>query len=442
MRSGKRSGVIRPLAAVALICGALLAALAEAAALPEIPGAAGPAPARAMARPADGADVPAGALVIIGGALRPDNAAVWRRVVALAGGPGARIAVLPAAAGNPARAGASTAALLKRYGAAPFVVPLAPRLDGSDYRQVADDISVARRVRAAGGVYFVGGEQRRITQALVREDGSRSAVLQAIWDLYRRGGVVAGTSAGAAIMSSIMFADPPETLALLQQGVEAGGAVAPSLGFIGRDVFIDQHFLVRGRFARMIPAMLATGYRTGIGVDENSAIVVRRRRHVEVLGYKGALLVDLAQSRPGPGGAGQAFSVTDVALSYLDHGDRYDLATARHVPGPDKGAAQAAGTAGQRGPVYSNDILGNNAVLDVMEKLVDSDQQEAIGIASGDPRLPGPQPGFAFRFRRGAGTMAWPSASTPAWSIRDVRLDIEPVVSRVVLPVVEPERAR
>ncbi|WP_371868027.1 cyanophycinase [Pseudoduganella rivuli] len=417
----------RPLAAVALVGGALLAALAHAAALPEIPA---------------GAGVPAGALVIIGGALRPDNAAVWRRVVALAGGPGARIAVLPAAAGNPALAGATTAALLKRYGATPFVVPLAPRLDGSDYRKVADDAAVARQVRAAGGVYFVGGEQLRITQALLRDDGSRSAVLQAIWDLYRRGGVVAGTSAGAAIMSSTMFADPPATLALLRQGLEPGRTVAPGLGFIGNDVFIDQHFLVRGRFARMIPAMLGTGYRTGIGIDEDSAIVVRRQRHVEVLGYKGALLVDLAQAHTGPGGAGQPLSITDVALSYLDHGDRYDLATGRHVPGPDKGAAQAPDTAGHRSPVYSNDILGNNAVLDVMEKLVDSDQREAIGIASGDPRLPGPQPGFAFRFRRSAGTMAWPSGATRAWSIRDVRLDIAPAVSSVVLPAAEPERAR
>lgn len=424
MRSNKRgrATVAAWLRAAALTGGMLLAAL------PAAQGVAGPAPVHATAgttagTTASASAVPAGALVIIGGALRADTADVWRRVVELAGGPGARIAVLPAAAGNPARAGEATAALLQRYGAAPFVVPLAPRLAGRDYRQVADDPVVAQQVRDAGGVYFVGGDQQRITQALLRSDGTRTAVLQAVWDLFQRGGVVAGTSAGAAVMSRTMFADPPETLAVLQQGLQPGKALAPGLGLIGNDVFIDQHFLVRGRFARMIPAMVSHGYRLGLGIDENSAIVVRQQRQVEVLGYKGALLVDLSHARAGA--AGQPLRVSDVALSYLDQGDRYDLATARHEPGPDKQPAATAAEYG--GPVYSNDILGNNAVLDVMEKLVDGNQREAIGIASGDPRLAQPQPGFAFRFRRTAGTMAWPSAISQAWSIRDVRLDIAPL---------------
>ena len=106
-------------------------------------------------------------------------------------------------------------------------------------------------------MFFSGGDQSRITRALVREDGSRSAVLEAVWDVYRNGGVVAGDSAGAAIMSSTMFYSPPSVFGTLRGGVNDGREIAPGLGFIGDDVFVDQHLLVRGRFARMIPATVS-----------------------------------------------------------------------------------------------------------------------------------------------------------------------------------------
>ncbi|RLM49114.1 cyanophycinase, partial [Halobellus sp. Atlit-31R] len=82
---------------------------------------------------------PKGSLVIIGGGLRAENAAVWEKIVTLAGGKGARIAVLPTAAQNPQFEGDKAAANLNRHGARAFVVPLAPRLAGSDVRKAADD---------------------------------------------------------------------------------------------------------------------------------------------------------------------------------------------------------------------------------------------------------------------------------------------------------------
>jgi cyanophycinase len=366
---------------------------------------------------------PAGALVIIGGALRPETAEVWQRIVALAGGPGARIAVMPSAAARPERSGAGIAATLQRYGADPFVVPLAVRLEGSDYRTAAEDPRWAEAIRSAGGVYFSGGDQALVTQALVRADGSRSAVLQAIWDLYQRGGVVAGTSAGAAIMSSTMFHDPRPTLDMLRQGLTPGRDLAPGLGFIGDSVFIDQHFLVRGRFARMLPAMLQAGYRLGVGIDENTALVVHARRSLEVIGYKGVLLADLAHASSVPG----PFNIANARLSYLDRGDRYDLASGRHTPAPDKaqGRLNPANPA-WRGPAYANDILANNAIVELMEKLMDGDQQAALGIAGGDPRATPPQPAFHFRLSRDTASIGYASDSTQGYSLLNVRLDAEP----------------
>jgi cyanophycinase len=366
---------------------------------------------------------PSGALVIIGGALRPETADVWQRIVTLAGGTGARIAVLPSAAARPERSGAGIAATLQRYGADAFVVPLAVHLAGSDYRARADDPALAAAIRGAGGVYFSGGDQALVTQALVRPDGSRSAVLEAIWDLYRRGGVIAGTSAGAAIMSSTMFHDPRPTLDLMRQGVAPGRDVAPGLGFIGERVFIDQHFLVRGRFARMLAAMQHAGYKLGLGIDENTAVVVQARRALEVIGYKGVLLVDLTQASAAPG----PFNVANARLSYLDRGDRYDLASGVHTPASDKaGGRLDPARPARRGPAYANDILANNAIVELMEKLMVGDQREALGIAAGDPRATQPAPAFAFRLSRDAASLAYASDVAEAYSILNVRLDAGP----------------
>src|SRR5450830_1800193 len=181
---------------------------------------------------------PKGSLVIIGGALRTDNSAVWERIVRLAGGESARIAVFASASASPEATAKYNIELLNQYGADAFFVPVAVKLAGRDYKAAADDPEVAAAVRKAGGAYFAGGDQARITQALRRPDGSNTLVLDALWDMYRNGGVIAGSSAGAAIMSSTMFDEPRSVLATLKRGVAEGQEISAGLGFIGDDVFV------------------------------------------------------------------------------------------------------------------------------------------------------------------------------------------------------------
>jgi cyanophycinase len=195
---------------------------------------------------ADAVVQPKGSLVIIGGNLRPSNGPVWERIIQLAGGKGARIAVFASASGTPERSGKSLVERLNSYGAKAFFVPVAVKLSGSNYQAAADDRGLAEAVRGANGAFFAGGDQSRITRALRHEDGSNTRVLDALWDMYRRGGVIAGSSAGAAIMSSTMFGRPRTVLATLKLGVEEGEEITDGLGFVGDDVFIDQHLLVRG----------------------------------------------------------------------------------------------------------------------------------------------------------------------------------------------------
>ena len=389
----------------------------------------------ALAREAgqERAQEPRGTLVAIGGALRGDNAEVWERIVRLAGGKGASIAVFPTAAGNPERSARITSAHLERYGARPFVVPVGAGL-GTTPAQAADDPALAARVLKAGGAFFTGGDQGRITAALVRADGSRSRVLDALWTLYRGGGVIAGTSAGAAMMSSTMFYEAPPVLPMLKAGVREGRDIASGLGFAGPELFIDQHLLIRGRFARMLPAMLAKDYRLGLGIDENTAVVLGPGRMAQVIGYKGALLLDLSaastdRTRP-------EFNLSNARISYLDSGDRIDFGGNRLLPGSDKERLDPARPA-FRGPLFYPDILANTMVVDLLEKLADSDQPGATGLAFGGPASVEPDKGFEFVFRRVPETEAYVSNRAEAYSVYRMRLDVRPVLVRQ--PLYQPQ---
>jgi cyanophycinase len=383
-------------------------------------------PAKAVPPPKPVLAPPAGNLVIIGGGLRADNAEVWQRIVQLAGGRGARIGVFGSASINPEKSAQNTVNKLNQYGAQAFFIPLGVTLPNSDYRKAAEDPEVVALIHSATGIYFTGGDQARITKALVRPDGSRTLALEAVWDVYRDGGVVAGSSAGAAIMSTTMFYDAKATLDMLKQGVTDGNEIAPGLGFIGDDVFVDQHLLVRGRFARMIPVMLKKGYQIGLGIDENSAMVVNARRDVEIIGYSGALLLDLSAAITDRGIKG--FNISNATISYLDRGDKFNLVSREFTPSADKADNKLdPNQPDTRGTVYTNDILGNNAVLDLMVNLIDNAQQEAIGIAFGNPRDSAPDIGFEFRFSKTINSVGYSSTEVEAYSVLKLRMDIRPI---------------
>jgi len=389
----------------------------------------------ALAQQPAGTDAaPQGSLVIIGGNLHYDTPAVWDRIVQLAGGKGARIAVFPSASGNPKKAGNAVVDALRRSGADAFFMPVSVRLEDVDYRKAVADPELVARVRGATGVYFTGGDQGRITKALRTEDGRNTPMLDAIWEVYRKGGVIAGSSAGAAIMSTTMFHDAKPVLPTLKFGVTDGKEIAPGLGFIGPDIFVDQHLLIRGRFARMLPVMLKKGYKLGLGVDENTAMVITDRVNLEVVGYKGILVVDLSEASTDPKLG--AFNVRNAKLSYLDRGDRYNLATKAFTPSKQK----ADGKVDPAKPYFTEprffpDILANTAVVDLMWDLIDNKQQEAVGLAFGAPDQPMPELGFEFRFRKTPESAGWFSSAFGGedYSVLNITLDVRPV--RMNLPL-------
>lgn len=374
-------------------------------------------------------NAPKGSLVIIGGGLRDSNATVYERIVQLAGGRGASIAIFPTASFLPEFTCKNLLALFTKYGALPFCIPLSPQLSEEDYREVAMNSTMAHTVESAGGVFFSGGDQVRITQALYKSDGTNTVMLDALWNLYRRGGVIAGSSAGAAMMSSTMFYNSPKSvLNALKQGVHEGKEISTGLGFIGKDVFVDQHLIARGRFARMLPAMLKANYKLGLGIDENTAMVVKPNRNVEIIGESGAILVDLKDANTNK--QLPEFNLTNGRISYLDNGDNYNITTGVITPSTDRIGNQLGVNVkkpDQHGALFFSDILGRGHLTALMENLMDSDKSDARGLAFGGADEPKPLLGFEFKFSKVPETITYVAKSGDGYSMYKIRLDVNPV---------------
>jgi cyanophycinase len=125
------------------------------------------------------------------------------------------------------------------------------------------------------------------------------------------------------------------------------------------------------------------------------------------------------------------FNVSNVHLSYLDSGDRFNIATHAFTPAPDKSDGKLdPAKPYYREPLFSADILGNSTVVDLMGKLIDSDQLDAIGVTLGSPNGVQPDLGFEFKFSRTGESVGYQSALTEAYSVYNVRLDIRPIQIR------------
>ena len=378
---------------------------------------------------------PLGSLVIIGGSERFRDRELWDAIIDLAGGEGSTIAILPTAGGRQVgKLCEQVVQAFKRGGAEARVVPVAWSDADRAVHDAVYDPELVDMIRASTGVYFVGGAQGRIVDALRDGGGHETPMLAAIRELYSSGGVIAGTSAGAAIMGHVMYRDAPAPLQILRNGVRLGRELDHGLGFLDPDWFVEQHCLVRGRFARALVAMRSQDIPYGIGVDENTALVVRRGRHATVIGYKGVLIMDASSADSDD--ELEEFNVSNVVLSYLDRGDAVDLQTLKVTPAAEKMDETVLDpNADDFAPYYDHrmvytDVLGNATVADLMGKLIDNEEPEAIGLAfSAADAQDQPAAGFEFRFYRGPDSRGWYTESFGGedYTVLNIRLDIRPI---------------
>jgi cyanophycinase len=192
-----------------------------------------------------------GTLVICGGGRLP--AEIPQRFIELAGGESARIVVITTASRYADLPQIERSLEFWRKQAVASLAVLHTRS-----RTIADDPAFSQPLVDATGVWFVGGNQNKITEAYL---ATRTELR--LHELLERGGVIGGTSAGSAIMSRIMI---------------RGGRSEPSMGYgLGflPGTIIDQHFLKRRRQSRLEQALRAHPDHVGLGIDEGTAIVVQ-----------------------------------------------------------------------------------------------------------------------------------------------------------------------
>jgi len=259
---------------------------------------------------------PRGKLFIIGGGRR--SAGMMEEFVRLAGGPAqARIVVLPMASGDPDTAGMEQVAEFSEIGARAEWVQFT--------REQALDPASSARLDSATGIFFTGGDQVRVTRAVLG-----TPLYRKLHELHRRGVVIGGTSAGAAIMSTIMLTgderlnrDSNNAFVFIKPG---NVVTVEGLGFLNT-VIVDQHFIRRKRLNRLLSVVLENPAKLGIGIDESTAIVVEPDSTFRVIGDRSVMIFDASGAAHIRANAAGNMGVTGVQLHLLLPGDRFNLRT-------------------------------------------------------------------------------------------------------------------
>ena len=183
------------------------------------------------------------------------------------------------------------------------------------------------RVKKADCVMFSGGDQLRLTTIFGGTD-----FLQIVLDRYMHGGlVIAGTSAGAMAMSNTMIYQGKSELAHLKGEVK----ITTGLAFIP-NVIIDSHFDKRGRFNRLAQAVASNPACTGIGLGEDTGVIITRGNHLEVIGSGAVVIVDgkdIHHSNITDVSIGTPISVDNLRVNIMVQGNMYLIRERRFEPG-------------------------------------------------------------------------------------------------------------
>lgn len=179
----------------------------------------------------------------------------------------------------------------------------------------------------AAGIFFTGGDQLRISSQI-----GDTPIDRMVREIHARGGLVAGTSAGAAFMSEIML-----TKGASAETHRIGDLhMAPGLGLVP-DAIIDQHFAERGRIGRLLGAVAQNPRVIGIGIDEDTAVVMRGDSF-SVIGAGAVYVVDgqnVTHSNISEAKPERALSMHGVQLHVLSAGDTFEMST--RTPGTAEG---------------------------------------------------------------------------------------------------------
>lgn len=266
-----------------------------------------------------------GTLLIIGGAEdKKDKCEILRKFIELADERGGKIVIMTAATQYPQKVSNEYIKIFKRLGAEDVICLDIPS------RQQAQLPSTSDTIISAGGIFFTGGDQLRITSLL-----GGTQVDYALHEAYRRGTVIAGTSAGASVMSATMIIGGDGDSTPHQGSISMG----PGMGLV-RDVVIDQHFAQRGRLGRLVAVVAQQPAMLGVGIDEDTAVLINSRGQMEVIGSQTVTIVDgskcehtnISETKPD-----QPLALTVITVHILPRSYGFDLQDRRAIIQGDEG---------------------------------------------------------------------------------------------------------
>lgn len=271
-----------------------------------------------------------GRLVVIGGHEdKKDNPRILERFVQLAGDKDAHIVIMTVATDKPEEVGKQYTEVFKRLGAKKVeIVDVSERKDAGLKERI-------EAVKRSTGLFFTGGDQLHITSLL-----GGTELQKVIHQCYEEGVVVGGTSAGAAMMSNSMILDGPSDETPRLRGVEIGPGTDLIVG-----AMIDTHFSQRGRHGRLISAVAHYPQDLGLGIDENTAMIVNKNEF-EVMGEGAVTVIDggaMDHTNAPDVKKGEKLALVGVKLDILPEGYKYNLHE-RRVVVPQKTKSKRAGS--------------------------------------------------------------------------------------------------
>jgi cyanophycinase len=259
-----------------------------------------------------------GRLLVIGGAEDPDedDMRILPHLVEMAGGREARVIICSSPSETPHEKVRTYGPLFEKLGVAEaFPAPITERNQASS-KEILDALE------RATAVFFTGGDQLRLTALMAGTDFCERIRER----LFGEGLVVAGTSAGAAAMSSVMFIGGRSDGTVRREDV----SLAPGLGY-WRDTVVDTHFNQRGRLNRLFTVFAHNPQVLGVGVDENTALEVEPGDRFRVIG-EGAVMVlggRVTHTNAPSAGDDEIISLTDAVVHILGDGYGFDLKNGR-----------------------------------------------------------------------------------------------------------------
>lgn len=253
-----------------------------------------------------------GRLISIGGAEdREGEMRILKKFVELAGGKNARIVVLTVATDNPEKAAREMTRVFKRLD-----VKSVRTFDVSQ-RKDAESKRGIKLVEEASGLFFTGGDQIHITSLM-----GGTPLQKIMHKRYEKDLIIAGTSAGAAMMSNSMILDGNGEENPRLRAVEIGPGMDLIIGAI-----IDTHFSQRGRHGRLLSAVAHYPQDLGLGIDEDTAMIIEKD-HFEVIGSGAVTVIDggaMSFTNAPDVGKGKSLALADVKVHVLPEGYKFNL---------------------------------------------------------------------------------------------------------------------